>query len=103
MSAEKLFSIDDAKQLLLDLGICADVSEADEAIRHSREQYRAIVPDDVYAAFCVVVNRASIDLEIGERFQKRFQAPYNWTNLRNMAFGGFNIDSQRANLPDIES
>ncbi|MDP2671890.1 MAG: hypothetical protein Q8O68_00065 [Candidatus Daviesbacteria bacterium] len=97
---EKLFSIDDAEKVLLDLGVCKDLVEAEVEIERYTRQHAVVIPNGVYAAFWKVLDTASITPGIGKTFEERLGAPFNRTNLKEKAFGGFNIDPQRANLPD---
>lgn len=99
---EKLFTIGDARNVLLDLGVCKDDQEADLEIGRYAAKPDPIIPNGVYGAFWKVIDTASFTPGVKEAFQKKYGVPFNRTNLRDKAFGGFNIDPQKADLPAKE-
>lgn len=96
---KKLFTIDDARNVLLALGVCKDAQEVDSEIERYTAKPDPIIPNGVYGAFWKVIDVASFTPEVKEAFQKKYGIPFTRDNLRNRAFGGFKIDPQRANLP----
>ena len=96
----RLFTIDQAREVLINLGVCKE-EEVDERIRRCREEYHIFMPNDIFAAFSVADMASTFNPQVKSNFKKIYGMPYSTVDLIDRAFGGFKIDPENADLPKI--
>lgn len=95
-----LYTINNARTVLVRSGVCANLLQADQEIERYVKENGAFLPiSGVMAAYFKFVDIASFTPRVKEWFEETYGVSYSWKNVQTRAFGGFRIDPLRADLP----